>query len=284
MVERGKTLAKAVPLLELHRQLTKMVSWTAFYARRAVWEGVWFAATVELAWLENAVHLTIHYRVQRSDADEKATKKVLERKVRVVDKLLDLVKRRLKEEGIEIETAKRVITSFGETPDFAIVEVTVKPTKVDWQRLLSRKGRRWRILFDSATYYGGVGASELKALESEVVEEHERGGKAGSVEEAVGAAAEGGGEEAAVVTGSDLVGHREAAERGYLRAHQATLRYGVPLLLLLKLAVEGRIRSLAGIDEKGKPAVYVLEEDVKEVAKYLRLERKEGEQGGGDGG
>jgi len=65
---------------------------------------------------------------------------------------------------------------------------------------------------------------------------------------------------------------------------RAVLKYNVPLYVLVRLVLDGRIETLQGVDENGVPALYVKEEDVKEVAKYIRLEEKEGEEGGGSGG
>jgi hypothetical protein len=62
------------------------------------------------------------------------------------------------------------------------------------------------------------------------------------------------------------------------------LRYNVPLYVLVRLALDGRIETLHGVDEKGAPAIYVKESDVREVAKYIRLEEKEGEEGEESGG
>jgi len=44
------------------------------------------------------------------------------------------------------------------------------------------------------------------------------------------------------------------------------------------------VRGYAGFDERGKPALYVVEEDVKEVLKHLYPEGKEGKEGGRGGG
>ena len=66
--------------------------------------------------------------------------------------------------------------------------------------------------------------------------------------------------------------------------HEAVLRYRVPLQLLYKLVQSGRVRGYAGFDERGKPALYVVEEDVKEVLKHLYPEGKEGGEGGRGGG
>jgi hypothetical protein len=48
--------------------------------------------------------------------------------------------------------------------------------------------------------------------------------------------------------------------------------------------MEGRIRAYSGVDENGKPAVYVVEEDVREIAKYIRVEEGKAEGEERDGG
>lgn len=65
---------------------------------------------------------------------------------------------------------------------------------------------------------------------------------------------------------------------------RAVLKYNVPLYALTRLALDGRIEAVHGVDEKGAPALYVKEDDVREVAKYIRLEEKEAGQGGENGG
>jgi acyl-CoA synthetase (NDP forming) len=65
---------------------------------------------------------------------------------------------------------------------------------------------------------------------------------------------------------------------------RAVLKYNVPLYVLARLALDGRIEAVHGVDEKGAPAIYVKEDDVREVAKYIRLEEKESVEGGENGG
>ena len=276
-------LTKA-PLWEIQRQLAKYIAWSAFLARRAARVGVWIAPSVELSWLDNAVQATIMFRLQRTEVDVKKTRAMMVSRLTVARRLLRYVLKMLKDEGVEVAAEERFHVSSSEVPETVSATFVLRLLKVDAEKFLGKMTRRWRIVYESRSNVGGLHVSTLKAEETSALIEYERGAEDRGVEETVGAAAEGGGEETAVDTGSAAISHREAAERGCVKLHQAVLRYRVPLAILLRLAMEGRIRAYSGVDENGKPAVYVVEEDVKEIAKYIRVEEGKAEGEGEDGG
>jgi hypothetical protein len=281
-VSLEETLTEA-PLWEIQRQLARYIAWSAFLARRAARVGVWIAPSVELCWLDNAVQATIMFRLQKTEVDEKTTRKIMITRIAVAKRLLRFILNMLKKEGIEVAVDERYSVSSSSEPESVAITFVLKPVKVDASKILGSLSRRWRIVYESQSWVGGLHVSTLKAEESGALIEYERRGETFAAEEDLGAAAEGGGEETAYAPGSHPVGPREAAERGYLRLSRAVLKYNVPLYVLVRLALDGRIEALQGVDENGAPALYVKEEDVKEVAKYIRLEEKEGEEGGGSG-
>jgi hypothetical protein len=276
-------LTKA-PLWEIQRQLAKYIAWSAFLARRAARVGVWIAPSVELSWLDNAVQATIMFRLQRTEVDTKKTRAMMVSRLTVARRLLRYVLKMLKDEGIEVAAEERFHVSSSEVPETVSATFVLRLLKVDAEKFLGKMTRRWRIVYESRSNVGGLRVSTLKAEETSALIEYERGGETVPTEENLRAIAEGGGEEEPAAAGPHPVGPREAAERGYLRLSKAVLKYNVPLYVLIRLALDGRIDALQGVDENGAPALYVKEEDVKEVAKYIRLEEKEGEEGGESGG
>jgi hypothetical protein len=276
-------LTKA-PLWEIQRQLAKYIAWSAFLARRAARVGVWIAPSVELSWLDNAVQATIMFRLQRTEVDTKKTRAMMVSRLTVARRLLRYVLKMLKDEGVEVAAEERFHVSSSEVPETVSATFVLRLLKVDAEKFLGKMTRRWRIVYESRSNVGGLRVSTLKAEETSALIEYERRTEDRGVEEAVGAAAEGGGEETVIDTGPAAISHREAAERGCVKLHQAALRYRVPLVVLLRLAMEGRIRAYSGVDENGKPAVYVVEEDVREIAKYIRVEEGKAEGEERDGG
>jgi predicted NUDIX family NTP pyrophosphohydrolase len=67
-------------------------------------------------------------------------------------------------------------------------------------------------------------------------------------------------------TESEVPEVEELGREGWIRMHEAVLKYGVPLATLLRLAREGRIQALFGSDG----ALYVLEKEVERVAEWWR--------------
>jgi hypothetical protein len=276
-------LTKA-PLWEIQRQLAKYIAWSAFLARRAARVGVWIAPSVELSWFDNAVQATIMFRLQRTEVDARRTRQMMVSRLTVARRLLRYVLKMLKEEGVEVAAEERFSISSSEVPETVSATFVLRLLKVDAEKFLGKMTRRWRIVYESRSNVGGLHVSTLKAEETNALIEYERGGETLPTEKDLRAAAEGGGEEEPPAAGPHPVGPREAAERGYLRLSKAVLKYNVPLYVLVKLALDGRVEVLQGVDEKGAPALYVKESDVREVAKYIRLEEKEGEKGEESGG
>ena len=227
---------------EIRSQLARVAGWAEFYARRASRKGLWIAFTCELSWLDGAARLSLGFRVQKGEVEADKAEKALKKRITLVEKLLSRVCEKLREEGVEVQVDKHANLVWGTYPLYASVEAVVRPVKVEEERFLGVKGRRWRVVGDSETWVGGVRTSQLKALEAEVELE-------GEVPEAVASG------EAA-----------QAPEGKWIRLHEAVLKYGVPLAVLAKLAEEGRIQSHYDVDEKGKPALYVNEEEVKRIA------------------
>jgi hypothetical protein len=233
-------------LYEVRCQLLKAVLRMEFFARRWARRGVWVATGAELAWLDGGVQLTLSFRVQRSENGREGAEKALRALRRLSERVLEGVARRLAGEGVEVEV--RPAGSFGWDQSSSYLHLTyyVVPARVDAEKLLGPKGRRWRLKGDSETWVGGERTSQLKALEAEVLLELEPPPSAG--------------------TEREVPEEEELRAEGWIRMHEAVLRYGVPLAVLVRLMREGRIQVLYGSDG----ALYVLEREVERVAEWLR--------------
>jgi hypothetical protein len=255
-----------------------------YLAKRAAMKGVDTAVSYERTLFGDNVYASVSFRLLRTSLDEKETVKYLVTRARALEKVLDFIKRELEEHGIFCEVRSRVTT--GPSPEVLVATMSAefRVVDVDVNKILSKPFLRALVLGGSQTNVGMMRAGDIKAVETETLIEYERGGEVASAEENIRAIAEGGGEEEPSAAGSHPVGPREAAERGYLRLSRAVLKYNVPLYALTRLALDGRIEAVHGVDEKGAPALYVKEDDVREVAKYIRLEEKEAGQGGENGG
>jgi hypothetical protein len=254
-VGKGRELSlEELALYEVRAQLLKLAAWMEFFARRWWKRGVWVATGAELAWLDGSVQLSLSFRVQRSDNGWEGAEKALRTLRRLSEKSLENLRRILSEEGIEVEA--RPAGSFGwdQSSSYLRLDYHVRPVKVDAGKLAGPKGRRWRLKGDSVTWCGGERTSRLKALEAETLLELEPPPSAG--------------------TESEVPEEEELRAEGWIRLHEAVQRYGVPLAALEGLIREGRIQALHSLaqDRKGKmqPAVYVLEEEVKKLADWLR--------------
>ncbi|MCC6051574.1 MAG: hypothetical protein LM580_12750 [Thermofilum sp.] len=276
-------LTKA-PLWEIQRQLAKYIAWSAFLARNAARIGAWIASSVELSWFDNAVQATITFRLQRTEVDERKTRAIMLTRLQVARRLLGHVLKMLEDEGIKVVVDERTAVSSSQVPEMVSATFVLRLLDVDAAKFLGKATKKWRIVYESRSTVGGVHVSTLKAEETSALIEYERRSETLPPEEDMGVAAEGGGEEELGAAGLDLISPREAAEGGYLRLSEATLRYGVPMGVLMRLVLDGRIEYRYGVDEKGAPALYVKEEAVKEVARYFKPEiGKEGEGGSGGG-
>jgi nucleotide-binding universal stress UspA family protein len=269
---------------EVCRYMGRLCQIAEYLSKRAAMKGVETAVSYERTLFGDNVYVSVSFRLLRTSLDEKETLKYLVTRARALEKVLDFIKRELEEHGITCEVRSRVTT--GPSPEVLVATMSAefRVVDVDVNKILSKPFLRALVLGGSQTNVGMMRSADIKAVETETLIEYERGGEVVPAEEDLGAAAEGGGEEEPAAAGSHPVGPREAAERGYLRLSRAVLKYNVPLYVLVRLALDGRIETLQGVDENGVPALYVKEEDVKEVAKYIRLEEKEGEEGGGSGG
>jgi hypothetical protein len=239
---------------EVRAQLLKLVAWMEFFARRWWKRGVWVATSSELAWLDEGVQLSLSFRVQRSENGREGAEKALKMLRRASEKSLERFRRILAGEGIEVEVRPAGYFGWDLSSSFLRLDYHVRPVKVDAVKLAGPKGRRWRIAGDSVTEVGSVPTSELKALEAEVLLELEPPPSSG--------------------TEAEIPEEEELRREGWIRMHEAVLRYGIPLSYLEQLVREEKIQALYGLsrDREGKmqPAVYVLEEEVKRVAEWLR--------------
>jgi hypothetical protein len=269
---------------EVCRYMGRLAAIAEYLAKRAMMKGVTLAVSYERTIFGKAVHVWVSFRLLHTTLDEKETVKYIVTRARTLEKVLDFLKRELEKHGIYCEVRSRVSTGPGPEILAATMMAEFTVVDVDVNKILAKPFLRWIVFGGTDTTTGMIPAGDIKAVETETLIEYERGGEVAFAEEDLRAAAEGGGEEAAHAAGPHPVGPREAAERGYLRLSAAVLKYNVPLYVLVKLALDGRIEVLEGVDEKGAPALYVKESDVKEVAKYIRLEEKEGEEGEESGG
>ena len=269
---------------EVCRYMGRLAQIAEYLAKRAAMKGVDTAVSYERTLFGDNVYASVSFRLLRTSLDEKETVKYLVTRARALEKVLDFIKRELEEHGIFCEVRSRVTT--GPSPEVLVATMSAefRVVDVDVNKILSKPFLRALVLGGSQTNVGMMRAGDIKAVETETLIEYERGGEVASAEENIRAIAEGGGEEEPSAAGSHPVGPREAAERGYLRLSRAVLKYNVPLYALTRLALDGRIEAVHGVDEKGAPALYVKEDDVREVAKYIRLEEKEAGQGGENGG
>jgi hypothetical protein len=236
---------------EIRSQLARVAAWAEFYARRASRKGLWIAFSCELSWLDGAARLSLGFRVQRGEVEAERAKKYLEKRITLIERLLEGVTERLRREGVEVQVDKHATLSWGSYASAVSVDAVVKPVKVDANRFLGVRGRRWRVKGDSETWVGGVRTSQLKSLEAEV-----------ELEEVAEKLEEEKPEE-------------ELAGEGWVRASVAALKYGVPLLAITQLAREGRIQSLTDLDEEGKLVLYVKEEEVKKIAPHFKPKTEE---------
>jgi hypothetical protein len=246
-VGKGRELPlEELALYEVRAQLLKFVAWMEFFARRWWKRGVWVATGAELAWLDGGVQLSLSFRVQRSENGREGAEKALRALRRLSERVLEGVARQLAGEGVEVEV--RPAGSFGWDQSSSYLHLTyyVRPVEVDAGKLLEPKGRRWRLKGDSETWVGGERTSRLKAMEAEVLLEVEPPPSAG--------------------TESEVPEEEELGREGWIRMHEAVLKYGVPLATLMRLMREGRIQVLFG----SGGALYVLEKEVERVAEWLR--------------
>jgi hypothetical protein len=223
-----------------------------FYARRASRKGLWLATSSELSWLDGGVRLSVAFRVQKGEVEAERAKKYLEKRIKIIERLLEGVTEKLREEGVEVQVDKHANLSWGSYASAVSVDAVVKPVKVDADRFLGVRGRRWRVKGDSETWVGGVRTSQLKALEAEV-----------ELEEVAEKLEEEKPEE-------------ELGREGWVRASVVALKYEVPLLAITQLAREGRIQSLTDLDEEGNLVLYVKEEEVKKIAPHFKPESESG--------
>jgi hypothetical protein len=265
---------------ELQKYLMRYVAWMGFFVRRAARAGVYIAVSSDVYYTSEGACIDLTLRLQETSLDGRKTKWWMETRAKIAEKLIEYVKRKLRDEGIKVAVDKSVNVSSPAIPRHreSIAPESIKIgakfgiTGIDATMLFSSPDARKRRVYESRGVAGEEKPSDLKALEAEVVDEYERGVESGGVEEALGAAEEGGGGEEREAGGLDIISHREALERGCLKASEAAVKYGVPLMALIQLARDGVIRGYHGVDAKGEPAFYVVEEDVKAVAKYFKPE------------
>ena len=271
---------KLAALWEVCRSLGRLVPVAEYLAKRVVLKGVFLAVSYERFVYGGAARATVTFRLIQSNLDEKSTQKYIRVRARALQKFLSVIKKDLEKKGVRCEMKSWLNWEFGPGIAYAAVHVEAVPVEIDAAKVLSTKMRRIALLYGAHMHVSGVRSSFIKQMEAAAAWEDERGAALGAVPEVVGAAEEGGGEEAAGGAGADIVSDREAAERGYVKMHEAVLKYGVPLVQLARLVEKGAVRGFISLDEKRRPAVFVKEEDVKRIAELL----KTGEEGGGGGG
>jgi nucleotide-binding universal stress UspA family protein len=269
---------------EVCRYMSRLAAVAEYLAKRAMMRGVTLAVSYERTVFGKSVHVWVSFRLLHSTLDEKETVKYVVTRARALEKVLNFLKRELEKHGIHCEVRSRVTTGPGPEVLAATMVAEFVVVDVDVNKILSKPYLRWIVFGGTDTTVGMMPAGDIKAVEAETLIEYERGGETVPAEEDLRDSAEGGGEEEPAGAGLDLIGPREAAEGGYLRLSEAALRYGVPLGVLMRLVLEGRIEYRYGVDSKGAPAMYVKEEEVREVARYFKSgTEKEGEGGGGGG-
>jgi len=276
----GEEMLELAALWEVCRSLGRLVPVAEYLAKRAAMKGVFLAVSYERFLYGSTARATVTFRLIQSNLDEKSTLKYVRVRARALQKFLSVIKKDLEKKGIRCDMKTWLNWEFGPGIAYAAVHVEAVPAEIDAARIFSSKMRRCALLYGAPAFVGGVRSSFIKQMEAAAAWEDERGAALAALPEVVGAAEEGGGEEAAGDTGVDIVSDREAAERGYVRMHEAVLKYGVPLVRLAQLVEKGAVRSFISLDEKRRPAIFVKEEDVKRVAELL----KTGEEGGGGGG
>jgi len=266
--EKTRVMARAL----LYHSFCKAVNMAGYIARFAMLRGVDLALSSDVTVAGDVVSASITIRLLRSQLGWRETVKFVRARARAVANFIAYLLRKLEEKGFKYDA--KIIVADRCTIDTVsyVVEARATPIEVDAAVVLSHERRRQVYLRGSNTHVASERTAFIKHLIAEAVWEDERGGEDLAPEEAVGAAAEGGGEEELDLAGPPPLSHREALERGCVRLHEAVLRYFVPMHLLLKLVWSGKIRGYTGFDERGNPAFYVVEEDVREVARYFRRE------------
>jgi len=275
---------------ELQKFAMRYIAWMGYFVRCAARAGVYIAISSDVHYTGTGIGVELTLRLQETSLSDRKTKWWMETRAKIAERLIEYAVRKLKDEGIKVVVSKSINMNLPHVPRYreAIVPESIKIssefriTGIDEAMLFSSRDARQRRLYETHGLAGREKPSNLKALGAEVFYEYERGIEDSGFEEDMGAVEEGGGREEYENGGLDIISHREALERGCLKAKDATEKYGVPLMVLIKLALDGRIRGYHGVDENGKPAFYVVEEDVKEIAKYFKPEGTENRQGGGN--
>ena len=245
--------AEGLALYEVRAQLLKALLRAEFHARRWARRGVWVNASYGLAWRGGAVELELCFHVQAVDNKRWGPEKVLRALRKLAEEHVRAVARKLAEEGVSVQVSEGGGLMWGLGGESLRLVFYVSPISVELGKLLSSKGRRWRVKGDSETWVGGERTSRLKAMEAEALAEVE-------------------GVPAPQPEGPE-VEEEELRREGWVRVHKAVLKYKVPLAVLELLEREGRLKVLYGSDG----SKYVLEEEVKRVAEHVSVDVDTGE-------
>jgi len=266
---------RAAALREVHRQAARLPQLAAYMVRRAHRYGVRIHLSSELGWTGDGVSLTITFRLQDSDVDMVNTDRSMRSRERVMWKLVDYIEARLLDVGVVCDVDKHVVRREGRQLELIQLEVSFRLRDVVLARAVNAARRCLRIGLESETRTGWLRSAFLNYLDAAAVREVVGGAEAGPPEEAGGVAEEGGGEEGAVGAGAGHPGAGEGAEGGWMRVHEAIMKYGVPLSVLWRKLAEGAVRSYVEPGPGWKPRIYVSAEDVEALAESLRPDKDE---------
>jgi len=273
----------AAAVREVHRQAARLVQLAAYMVRRAHRRGVRIQMSSELSWEGDGVDLTITFRLRDSDLDMAQTDRWMRSRERAMWKLVDYVEARLHDVGVVCDVDRHVMRREGRQLELIQLEVSFRLRDVVLARAVNARKRCLRVGLESDTRTGWLRSAFLNYLDAaavrEVAGEVGGGAEAGPAEAAGGVDEEGGGEEGALGPGAGHTGAGEGLEGGWLRLHEAALRYGVPLSILWRKMEEGAVRHYVEPWQGWKPKIYVKAEDVEALAEALRPDKAE--RGGG---
>jgi hypothetical protein len=289
---REEEKLRQVVLAEMQREASRLAALSMWLARRAFRAGVTMRVFTDVYWVGESVHLTVTFQLMESKLDARKTRMWMDTRLNVFKRLLAFINQKLEEKGIRCDVdfnySRRAKGTKGAVPETLTLEVTFVPVRVDVDRLFRTPTVRRLVVNETYTSVDNVATSFLKALETDVAVEYERGAGNTDLEEAGGYAEGGGGEEglhSAGAGGLGAGGYAEGVEgggagEGWIRLIDAVQMFGVPLLLVDSLIRQGRMeaKKLPGPD--GILVTWVKVEDVKKLKEVLA---GKGEVKGGGG-
>ena len=278
---REEEKLRQVVLAEMQREASRLAALSMWLARRAFRAGVTMRVFTDVYWVGESVHLTVTFQLMESKLDARKTRMWMDTRLNVFKRLLAFINQKLEEKGIHCDVdfnySRRAKGTKGAVPETLTLEVTFVPVRVDVDRLFRTPTVRRLVVNETYTSVDNVETSFLKALETDVTVEYERGAGNTDLEEAGGYAEGGGGEEGLHPAGAGGLGAGGAGEgvegggagEGWIRLIDAVQMFGVPLLLVDALIRQGRMeaKKLPGPD--GVPMTWVKVEDIKKLKEVL---------------